>query len=76
MEAPLLDSARHVYLSTCDAHNVMPLPLLIADPSRGDEEGCVNLDSYQVVQQTALMTHVYCFSTIFLGGFGIYDGVV
>lgn len=52
-EAPLLDSARHVYLSTCDAHNVMPLPLLIADPSRGDEEGCVNLDSYQLGDKVA-----------------------
>jgi hypothetical protein len=52
-DAPLLDSARHVFVSACDAHQVMPLPLLIADPSRGDAEGCVNLNSYQIGDKAA-----------------------
>ena len=53
-DAPLLDSARHVFVSACDAHQIMPLPLLIADPSRGDEEGCVNLNSYQIGDSAAV----------------------
>lgn len=53
-DAPLLDSARHVFVSACDAHQVMPLPLLIADPSRGDAEGCMNLNSYQIGDKAAV----------------------
>lgn len=53
IDAPLLDSARHVFVSACDAHQVMPLPLLITDPSRGDAEGCMNLNSYQIGDKAA-----------------------